>query len=63
VQLQLRPDTPVCAQKVIDRLIELYKEGIFEKIKLGVEYIKGYADTVYEQSGHSLKLNVSALNF
>lgn len=63
VQLQLRPDTPVCAQKVIDRLIELYKDGIFEKIKLGVEYIKGYADTVYEQSGHSLKLNVSALNF
>ena len=61
VQLQLRPDTPKYTQKVIDKLIELYNNGIFEKLKLSPEYISGYADTVYEQSKHQLKLNLSAL--
>lgn len=62
IQLQLRPQTPVYTQRVIDKLIELYKNGIFEKIKLSPEYIKGYADTVYEQSKHFLNLDLSALN-
>ena len=61
VQLQLRPDTPKYTQKVIDKLIELYNNGVFEKLKLSPEYISGYADTVYEQSQHLLKLNLSAL--
>jgi hypothetical protein len=61
VQLQLRPDTPKYTQKVIDKLIELYNNGVFEKLKLSPEYISGYADTVYEQSQHRLKLNLSAL--
>lgn len=59
IQLKLRPKTPIYTQKVIDKLIELYNNGIFEKINLSPEYITGYANTVYEQSEHQLKLDTN----
>ncbi len=57
IQLQLRPNTPKYTQRVIDRLIELYNNGIFEKINLSPQYITGYVNTIYEESKHQLKLN------
>ena len=61
IQLELRPKTPIYTQKVIDKLIQLYKEGIFEKIKLSPKYIEEYANTVFEESKHKLKLDLGAL--
>jgi hypothetical protein len=60
-QLERIPRTPEYTQRTINRLIELEKEGVFKKIHLDSDYITGYADTVYEESKHAVKLDTSKL--
>lgn len=61
-QIKRIPKTPQYTQRTINRLIELNNEGVFEKIRLTPNYITGYADTVYEESAHTVKLDTSMLN-
>ena len=60
-QLELVPKTPEYTQRTINRLLELNDEGIFDKINLSPRYITGYANTVYEESAHKVKLDTGKL--
>ena len=60
-QIKLCPDTPKYCQKYIDRLIELYKEGIFKKHNINPKYILDFKNTIYNLSKHSIDLDVSKL--
>lgn len=61
VQMKLVPETRQYTQKYLDRLIELYHQGVFRKINLSPKYITDFANSVYEQSRHGLKLDLSKL--
>lgn len=60
-QIQRRPQTPQNCQKYVDRLVELYRQGVFYKVGLSPRYIRDFRDTIYEQSKHQVLLNVPAL--
>lgn len=60
-QLKLRPDCPKFCQMYVDRLIELYYEGVFEKHKINPKYIVDFKNTIYELSGHAVNLDISRL--
>lgn len=60
-QMQRVPDTPKYCQMYVDRLIELYKQGVFYKIGLSPRYITDFKNTIYEQSKHMIKLDTSKL--
>ena len=61
LQMQKVPTTAECCQMYVDRLIELYKEGVFYKIGLSPRYINDFKNTIYEQSKHRLILDTSKL--
>ena len=42
----------------VDRLIELYKEGVFDRLNINPKYITDYAKTIYIQSKKKIKLDV-----
>ncbi|MBD5403295.1 hypothetical protein HDR58_10945 [bacterium] len=58
-QLELMPQTRVNCQKYLDKLIELYDEGVFAKYNIDPKYITDFADTIYAQSKQTLKLDTS----
>lgn len=60
-QIKRRPNTPLYCQKQVDRLAELYRQGVFYKIGLSPRYIRDFRDTIYEQSKHQVLLDVPAL--
>lgn len=60
-QMKKVPTTAQCCQMYVDRLIELYKEGIFYKIGLSPRYITDFKKTIYEQSKHRIVLDTSKL--
>ena len=60
-QIQRRPNTPLYCQKQVDRLVELYRQGVFYKIGLSPRYIRDFRNTIYEQSKHQVLLDVPAL--
>ena len=45
----------------VNRLIELYREGIFEKFGINPKYIADYAKTIYIQSAHAVRLDISKM--
>lgn len=64
------PETRKNCQKYVNRLIELYKQGVFEKIskkqknkKIDKSYIEDFANTIYEISPaeNRIKLDISKL--
>jgi len=64
------PETRKNCQKQVDRLIELYKQGVFEKVskksknkRLDKSYIEDFAKTIYDISPEEsrIKLNISKL--
>lgn len=62
------PETRKNCQKYVDRLIELYKQGVFEKVsrktkKIDKSYIEDFAKTIYEISPveNRIKLDISKL--
>lgn len=60
-QLKLRPDTPKYCQQYVDRLIDLYKQGIFEKNKINPKYIIDFKNTIYKLSNKTVDLDISEL--
>ena len=60
-QLIKRPNTPVYSQRQFDKLIALHNEGIFDLLRIDPHYIKEYADTLYELSEHSVKIDLSKM--
>lgn len=64
------PETRKNCQKQVDRLIELYKQGVFEKVskkqknkRLDKSYIEDFAKTIYDISPEEnrIKLDISKL--
>ncbi len=60
-QIKLHPNTPKYCQMYVDRLIELYHQGIFEKHRIDPKYIRDFKNTIYEQSKHLIDLDISAM--
>ncbi len=61
-QLKLHPEARENCQKYLDRLIDLYHEGIFARHNISPKYITDFQKTIYEQSKHTLNLDLSRLN-
>ena len=60
-QLKLHPEAKVNCQKYVDRLIELYHNGVFARHNISPRYIHDFKRTIYEQSKHRLNLDISKL--
>jgi len=60
-QLERRPQTPQNCQKYVNRLIELYHDGTFELLGINPKYITDFANTIYNQSNKTLKLDTSGM--
>ena len=58
-QIKRRPNTPYYCQKYVNRLIELYREGVFEKNKISPKYIEEFKDTIYNVSKGQIDLDIS----
>ena len=59
------PETRKNCQKYVDRLIELYKQGLFEKVskgqknkKIDKSYIEDFAKTIYDISPEENRINL-----
>lgn len=61
-QLKLHPEARENCQKYLDRLIDLYHEGVFASHNISPKYITDFQKTIYEQSKHTLNLDLSRLN-
>lgn len=48
-------------QKYLDKLIDLYQAGIFQKHNISPDYMMDFADTVKEQSKGKIQLDISRL--
>jgi hypothetical protein len=60
-QMKRRPLTPLYCQKNVDRLIELYHQGVFARQNINPKYISDFANTVYVLSEHRIKLDLSKM--
>lgn len=60
-QLKRRPNTPKYCQMYVDRLIELYKDGTFDKLNVNPRYITDFAHTIFIQSKRKIRLDVSKM--
>ncbi len=58
-QLKLRPNTPYYCQKYVDKLIELYHDGVFEKNRINPKYIEEFKETIYKVSKGQVDLDIS----
>jgi hypothetical protein len=58
-QMKLRPNTPYYCQKYVNKLIDLYHEGVFEKNKINPKYIEEFKDTIYKVSKGQIDLDIS----
>jgi len=58
-QMKLRPNTPYYCQKYVNKLIDLYHEGIFEKHRINPKYIEEFKETIYNISKGQIDLDIS----
>lgn len=58
-QLRQHPEARENCQKYVDRLIELYHQGIFAKHNINPKYIEDFKNTIAKQSRNSLILDIS----
>ena len=58
-QMKLRPNTPYYCQMYVNKLIDLYHQGVFEKYRINPKYIEEFKNTIYEQSKHQIDLDIS----
>jgi hypothetical protein len=58
-QMKLRPNTPYYCQKYVNKLIDLYHEGVFEKYRINPKYIEEFKDTIYKVSKGQIDLDIS----
>ncbi len=61
-QIKRRPFTPMYCQWYVDRLIELYHQGIFARHNISPRYIIDFADTIFHLSNRKIKLNISKMD-
>lgn len=57
----LHPEVKQNCQKYLDKLIDLYQAGIFQKHNISPDYMMDFADTVKEQSKGKIQLDISRL--
>lgn len=60
-QLKRRPMAREYCQKYVDRLIELYHQGVFARHNISPKYIADFKKTIYIQSKKTLDLDISGL--
>lgn len=60
-QMKKRPATPENCQKYLDKLIELERNGVFDKLGMDVSYIKDFVRAVKRESKGQIILDVSGL--
>ena len=60
-KIKRAPLTPIYCQKYVDRLIELAKQGVFEKHYIDTKYIEEFKNTVFEESKGLINLDISKL--
>lgn len=60
-QMKRRPKTPIYCQKYVDRLIELYHQGVFEKHKINPKYIEDFKNAIYNESKGKIDLDISKM--
>lgn len=58
-QMKRRPNTPYYCQKYVNKLIDLYHEGVFEKNRINPKYIEEFRDTIYKVSKGQIDLDIS----
>lgn len=58
-QMKLRPNTPYYCQKYVNKLIDLYHEGVFEKNRINPKYIEEFKETIYKISDGQIDLDIS----
>lgn len=58
-QIKLRPNTPYYCQKYVNKLIDLYHEGVFEKNRINPKYIEEFKDTMFKISKGQVDLDIS----
>lgn len=58
-QMKLRPNTPYYCQMYVNKLIDLYHQGVFDKYRINPKYIEEFKNTIYEQSKHQINLDIS----
>lgn len=61
-QLKRVPKTPIYCQMYVDRLIDLYKQGVFDKHYIDVKYIEEFKNTIFEESKGKVVLDISKLH-
>lgn len=59
--VKMHPEAKQNCQKYADRLIELYHQGVFNKIGLSYKYIEDFKRTVKLESKGSINVNISEL--
>ena len=60
-QIKICPNTPIYCQKYVDRLIELYKQGVFNKHGINPKYITDFKNTIYKLSNKTIDLDISKM--
>lgn len=60
--IEFYPETRKNCQKYMDKLIELYLKGIFNKFNIDPKYIYEFANTIEKESGGTLKLSLKKLH-
>ena len=58
-QMKLRPNTPYYCQKYVNKLIDLYHQGVFDKYRINPKYIEEFKDTIYKVSKGQIDLDIS----
>ena len=54
--IKLHPDVPQHCQEYLDRMIELYKQGVFAKYNISPKYLKDFANAIEKESRSIVKL-------
>ena len=58
-QLKRKPSIKFFCQKYINRIMELARNGIFEKHKIDIDYIRDFKKTIQKQSKGALVLDIA----
>ena len=58
-QLKLRPNTPYYCQMYVNKLIDLYHQGVFDKYRINPKYIEEFKNTIYKESKGQINLDIS----
>ena len=60
-QIKRRPQTKLNCQRYVNKLIELFKQGIFSKHNISPNYIENFKKAIQKQSKGAIVLDTSKL--